>query len=295
MSLSLPKTRKNKELCKMTDYNKTITKAKNVKNNVEKNQKLGESSNWAYYFAKTILNVNKNVKQINIKKPKSFEGTYISRDIYKSSYVDMATRLVKYVEKNYQLPAYIKFVTKSGKEYQVNVSMYTYLFAKTLVAYNTSKKLPAKTNISSKVFVKESEPSNIVYKYFVEKTGKKFRYIDDLLEYVAEHFTYEFYFDDYKSNKQVIDSFAGNCTDLLQFLINMAEEMGYEWKVIHTECRQSGTGHVYAKFRKGGEWFVRDIACIADEGRFCVWCDVDEDRGYLLATNPSWFLTNLNR
>ena len=81
-------------------------------------------------------------------------------------------------------------------------------------------------------------------------------------------------------------------------LINIAEELDYEWKVIHTQCRQSGTGHVYGMFRKpnvnNGEWFIRDISCIADESRYCVWCEVP-DGGYKLAENPSWFLENLRR
>jgi hypothetical protein len=77
--------------------------------------------------------------------------------------------------------------------------------------------------------------------------------------------------------------------------VNMAKALGYEWEVIHTECRQSGTGHVYPRFRKGGEWFTRDVACIADESTYCVWCDVEDGRGYLLAKNPSWLLENLNR
>ena len=187
----------------MPDYQKTITKAKNVKNNVEKKQELGEATNWAYYFAKSILNLNKSIKQIKISKAESYNGTHISRDIFKSSYLDMANRLVNFVEKKYQLPKYIKFTTKSNKVFNIDVKMYNYLFAKVLVSYDKNKKLPDKVNISSKIFVKETEPSNVVYKYFVEKTGQKFKYIDDLLEFVINNFTYQFYFDDYKSNNKL--------------------------------------------------------------------------------------------
>ena len=97
---------------------------------------------------------------------------------------------------------------------------------------------------------------------------------------------------------EVIDSKSGNCTDLLQMLINMAEALGYEWKVYHVKCNQSGVGHVYGMFRKSnvnnGNWFIRDIACIADESRYCVWCEAGNG-GSLLATNPNWFLDNLRR
>ena len=76
----------------------------------------------------------------------------------------------------------------------------------------------------------------------------------------------------------------------------MAKALGYEWKVIHTQCKVSKTGHVYGMFRKKGSsnWFIRDIACIADESDYCVWCQVP-DKVYKLAENPSWFLENLNR
>ena len=77
-------------------------------------------------------------------------------------------------------------------------------------------------------------------------------------------------------------------------LINMAEALGYEWKVYHVRCNQSGTGHVYGMFKRDGDWFIRDIACIADESRYCVWCEAGNG-GSLIATNPSWFLSNLRR
>jgi hypothetical protein len=143
--------------------------------------------------------------------------------------------------------------------------------------------------------VKPTETGNAVFDYWVKKFGNTPKTIDDVCNYILKHFDYEYYFDDHKSNKQVIDSKAGNCTDLSQMLSNMAEALGYEWKCIHTQCRQSGTGHVYLKLRKGGNWFTRDVACIADESRYCIWCDVDNGGGNLIATNPSWWISNRNR
>jgi hypothetical protein len=155
--------------------------------------------------------------------------------------------------------------------------------------------MPNYVSITSKAFTKPVETGNTVYDYWVKKTGTKPKYIDDVCDYILKHFNYEFYFDDHKSNKEVIDTKAGNCTDLSQMLSNMAEALGYEWKCIHTQCRQSGTGHVYLKLRKGGNWFTRDVACIADESRYCVWCDIDNAKGYKLAENPSWWMANRNR
>jgi len=166
--------------------------------------------------------------------------------------------------------------------------MYVYLFAKVL-----ADSFPQPVNISSKVFVKPTESKGEIYNYFVKKTGITPKQLDDVCNWVKNKVTYQFYYDDQKTNKQVIDSKAGNCTDLLQFLTVMADALNYEWKVIHTQCRQSGVGHVYGQFKKKGtsEWFTRDIACIADESRYCVWCEVPNG-GNQLAINPAWFLAN---
>ena len=169
------------------------------------------------------------------------------------------------------------------------------MFAKILVSYHKNNKLPDTVNVNNKAFTKPTETKNEVYNHWVDKFGFKPKYIDDVCDYILKHFTYQFYFDDHKSNKEVINTKSGNCTDLSQMLSNMAEALGYEWKCIHTQCRQSGTGHVYLKLRKGGDWFVRDVACIADESRYCVWCDVDNGKGYKIAENPSWWMANRNR
>ena len=271
-------------------YNEIVEKAKNIKTNVEKDYKLGESSAWTYYICKEIIQRTKTVAKIGVGGATQSQGNDLSRQITQEHYLDMAKRLVKFVENNHKLPNYITY-----NKYKVRVSDYTYMFARILAYYDNKKKLPAYVNVNSKAFTKPTESSNEVFNYWVKKFGFTPKCIDDVCDYILKHFNYEFYFDDHKSNKQVIDSKAGNCTDLSQMLSNMAEALGYEWRCIHTKCRQSGTGHVYLKLRKGGEWFTRDVACIADESRYCVWCDVDNGGGNLISENPDWWKQNRNR
>lgn len=271
-------------------YAAILKAAKECKSNVEKNYKLGITAKWSYYFAKSIINPKKNIKKLSFNNASNPSGTNISRQIDKSDYVDMAKRLIKYVDKNKRLPNYVTY-----KSFKIRTRVYVYMFAKIVVYYNAHNQMPNYVSITSKAFTKPVETGNEVYDYWVKKIGTKPKSIDDVCDYILKHFNYEFYFDDHKSNKQVIDSKAGNCTDLSQMLSNMAEALGYEWKCIHTQCRQSGTGHVYLKLRKGGNWFTRDVACIADESRYCVWCDVDNEKGYKLAENPSWWMANRNR
>ena len=272
------------------EYKTIITKANECKTNVQKQYKCGVSYKWSYYFAKALI-THADVKKITIADAPKPSKTNISRQMSKSTYLSLAKTFVEFVEKKHRLPNYLAW-----KDYKISQRLYTYTFARCLVYYSKYGKYDDTINVNEKVFTKPVEYKNEVYKYFVHKTGKAFKTIDDLLAYVKAYFQYEKYFDDHKSNKQVIDSKAGNCTDLLQFLCNMAEEMGYSWKCIHVKCRSSGTGHVFGKFKHPkhteGNWITRDIACVANGGDIrCVWCR----DGILQAENPSWFLENILR
>lgn len=275
----------------MTEYKEIVNKAKTIKKNVEKDYEIKEHRKWSYYCAKSILKPNVAVKDIKIDNASASTGDDFSRQIVKKDYLDMANRLVKYVESHNKLPNY---VTVNNK--RMRVSDYTYMFARILAYYNDSKILPNYANVNSKAFTKPTEYPNKVYGLWVKYIKTKPKYLDDVCDYIKAHFNYQFYYDDQKSNEQVLKTKSGNCTDLLQALTNMADAMDYDWEVIHTKCKQSGTGHVYGRFKKKGtnNWFTRDIACIADESRYCVWCEVP-NKGTLLAKNPSWFLANRNR
>ena len=270
-------------------YVDILNAAKAIKYNVGKNYELGKSPKWSYYFAKCLIGGKKDVPDIKIANAKENTGNNLSRQVKRSVYLDMAKRFTEYVEKNHQLPNNIKCTTKLMK-----VSDYTYMFANILVTYSKTKSLPDKIDVNSKAFTKPYENKNTVFTDWVNTFKFTPKYIDDVCDYIMKYFTYLFYYDDKKSNAEVIKSKSGNCTDLLQMLCNMAEALGYEWKVYHVKCNQSGTGHVYGMFKRDGDWFIRDIACIADESRYCVWCEAGNG-GSLIATNPSWFLSNLRR
>ena len=268
-----------------------ISKARTCKKNVENLQKLGVSDTMAYYFSKTILGAKTEVKETNIKSPSNPSGDYLSRQIKKADYVSMAERLVDYVEEHNQMPNYISL----GK-IRIEHKLYTYLFASALVVSIDTGYLPKEVNVSSKLFTPKTETGNVVYDYACKKYGRKFNTLDETLAFVKAYFHYLKYFDDHKSNKEVTDSKSGNCTDLLQWLFNMAKAMGYECKCIHVKCRVSGTGHVFGQFKHkkhtGGKWISRDIAAVADGGSITkVWCA----DGIKLAEDPGWFMTNVNR
>lgn len=268
-------------------YKQVLNLAKSCQKNIKKEYKLGITNKWAYFFAKAILQPNKVYNQFYYPAPAKPIGDYLSRQIVKNDYLDCCKRLVKYVETNKRMPSYIKW-----KNFKINPNLFTEVLSRILIYYDEHKTLPKYANINSKVFKEETETGNVVYDYFTKKTGKKFKTIDDFLTYIQKNYHYEYYYDDHKSNKQVIDSKAGNCTDLLQMMCNYVEAMGYSWKCVHVKCRVSGAGHVFGKFKKQGDWFVRDIASVADGGSISsVWCR----DGIVLSENPQWWLNNLRR
>ena len=273
-------------------YKEIIKQATLLKNNVEKTQKMGMNSKWAYYFAKAIKKPNTSIKRISFEETSNPTGDYISRDVQKADYLDMAKRLINYVETNKKMPNYITY-----KGIKVLPRLVAYAFAKILVYYEThNKTAPKYVTISSKAYTKQTETKNEVYNYFAKKTGFKPQTLDDFLEYVAEHYEYEYYYDDKKSNKEVIDEEAGNCTDLLQLCKNITDELGYESQILHVLC-SGGDGHVRGRFRHDkytdGEWIYRDIACVASNGSItCNWCTSNYT---LLDTDPAWFNENLHR
>ena len=271
-------------------YSEIVKQAKAIKTNAEKEYKK-PNSKWAYYIAKAIIKPKTTIKKLSIESATKSTGDNFGRQITKNQYLDMAKRLIKYVESKKQIPNYITVTNKHMKG-----SDFTYMFARILVYYNTNGKLPAYANVNSKAFTKPTEYPNKVYGLWVKHIGTKPKCLDDVCDYVKAHFKYLFYNDDVRSNEEVLEDEAGNCTDLLQMLCNMANAMDYDWEVYHVRCNVSGVGHVYGRFKKKGtsSWFTRDIACIADESRYCVWCEAGNG-GTLWAKNPSWFLANLNR
>ena len=271
-------------------YSEIVKQAKAIKTNAEKEYKK-PNSKWAYYIAKAINKPKTTIKKLSIESATKSTGDNFGRQITKNQYLDMAKRLIKYVESKKQIPNYITVTNKHMKG-----SDFTYMFARILVYYNTNGKLPAYANVNSKAFTKPTEYPNKVYGLWVKHIGTKPKCLDDVCDYVKAHFKYLFYNDDVRSNEEVLEDEAGNCTDLLQMLCNMANAMDYDWEVYHVRCNVSGVGHVYGRFKKKGtsSWFTRDIACIADESRYCVWCEAGNG-GTLRAKNPSWFLANLYR
>ena len=277
---------------------KEISKvAETCYNNTKKEYRNGINSKWSYYIAKAIL-THTDVKKIGVHDaPNPYKDGHISRTIKKNDYIQLIKDYVQFVETKGRLP---NFVLING--IKVRLKLWTAFVSYILYKYNKNDKLPSYQNINSKIYIKPTETGNVVYDYFTKKTHKKPKTIDEVLTYMQGK-GYGGYYDDKLSNKQVIDGLINtdddldaNCVDSLQMLMNMATAMGYESKCIHVQCRTSGTGHVFGKFRHPiyteNTWIIRDPASVLTGNDIrSVWCS----DGYILAENPDWFLENLNR
>lgn len=280
-------------------YETILKKARECKKNVEKNQKLGINSKWGYFFAKAILTPHKTIKSFDFKEAPNPNGHHISNQISKKDYLDCCKRIVAFVEKHKKMP---NFVIWKSKNLKIRERTYIYNLAKILVWYADHKNtLPAMNNINTKIWVKPKEYPEEIYDYFVKRLGKFNNTIDGALELIDGN-GYAGYSDDYYSNKTSIDRMADydgiNCTDSCHVFYNILKhliKLGKYKKVqcIHVGCRYSGTGHVRLRIQlNDGDWIYRDPASVLDgNGITSNWC-MD---GEYWATDPSWFMENLNR
>lgn len=278
--------------------------ANQVVSNVNKNKKVPTISGWSWaqyglLLAQSVVNPGKSLTKTaksNVGYAPKPSGTNISRTIYKKDYVKLAQYVIDFVKKNKRLPNYIQW-----NNYKIRCKLYIYCFAKIVKFYDDHGALPNYCNFNSKDFSTEATGStNEFFNYFVKVFGKVST-IDGALEKVKDR-GYGYYYDDKYGNKEAVDrikkGWGINCTDSCQLFWHIAKELGYDVQCLHVRC-SGGDGHVRLKLRhkkySDNEWFYRDPAAVLDANGRAVsynWCT----SGYtLLATNPNWFLANLNR
>ena len=258
----------------------------------------GKSYNYGTFtqiIVATIVNTNAKHTGKTYANAPAPTGDKIDTTISKSDYIKLAREISQFYNTNKRTPNYVVY---KGKK--IKPQLFSYCFAKAIVFYLKNKRLPNSISFKSTVFKsKVNSPTikpNDTWNYFVQKTGFKGTTIDEVLAWVKKHGKYQYYFDGHKTNKEVTNCKCGNCTDWLQWLINIAEALGYEWKCLHVKCKVSGTGHVRGQFKHskhtGDQWINRDPASVADGGSITsIWCS----NGTLLATNPSWFMETLRK
>ena len=277
-------------------YNEIVKQARVCYKNVEKDQKTGMSSNWAYYFAKALLNPKKDVTVIKIARADKPTQSYISTTLNKSQYLRLAKDFTKQVETKNKLPNYTAY-----KNYKLYAHILTIFFARCLISYEKYGGYRDEKTLTKKWFEKPVETTNEVYNYFVKVFGKFDNTIDGALSKIDGR-GYDGYSDDRYSNKTSIDRMKSgsgiNCTDSCHVFYNIMKQLialGKYKKVecLHVRC-SSGVGHVRLRITMNdGTRILRDPASVLDgNGITSNWCTSNYE---LWAIDPSWFLENLNK
>lgn len=125
-----------------------IQEASEIKKFTEKNKKLPKyatingsefsPSQYSYVLAKQISKMSlPTVSKITVKEPSNPNGANVDVKIMKNDYIDMAQRVVSYIETHNQAPNYASFQNKN-----VRFELYTYCFAKILAYYKETNRLP---------------------------------------------------------------------------------------------------------------------------------------------------------
>lgn len=138
-------------------------KSKELYDNIRKKGKNGQSSKWAYYYCKCILNEKKNVKRVTQADAKNVTGQSVNITLTKKEYTDKMKKYCKWVEDHQSLPNYITIKNKKVKPKIWNAYV-GYLFK---VYYETGK-LPASQPIKSNIY-NTSSSSTSLHNYLTNK------------------------------------------------------------------------------------------------------------------------------
>ena len=244
-----------------------------------------------------VVATNKGtVSVIRVGGASSPNGDRCNREVNKTTYQDMCKRLNQYITQNGKLPNY---VTIDGKQ-KCSIILFMLQLSKIISYMKDNGSYPSKILINSNDLVKpQPKPVNEIFDYFIKVFGNVTS-IDGALAKIQGR-GYGFYYDNKLTNKQVIDGLKSsdgekpNCTDVSQMMWHVGKGLNYEVRAIHVMCR-SGVGHVRLQFKHpvntGGNWINRDPACVIDGGEVsAIWCS----NGTYLATNPEWFMEDLNK
>lgn len=277
-----------------------ITKNKNVPASVKVDNVKYNYGKLISIFADAIVNNKAKVTNKTINNAPAPTGDKINTDIKKENYITICKTTNSFINKESRAPNYALF-----KNTKIHPLILVDAFSRIILFSNKNNRLPNTCKFNSGIIKKNTaspiQSNDSVFKYFVKVFGAV-KTIDEALGKVKDR-GYGHYFDDFLSNIQTIDNLKNggqkpNCTDACHVFWHIAKALGYDVIVEHVRCKSSGEGHVRLKLRHakhtGGNWIRRDPACVVSaNGKALteIWCS----NGTLLATNPSWFMVNVNR
>lgn len=250
-------------------------------------------------LANTVVNTDSKYTKKQYGDAPAPAGDTINTVLSKTDYIRIAREITAFYHANKRCP---NFVVHQNKK--IRPKLFSYCFSKIINFYISNKRLPSTCKFDSNVFMTKQAPSKAGYSdddvanYFMKQFGKVST-IDEALTKVNNR-GYAYYYDDVYNNKNAIDRMKQgkgvNCTDSCQVFWHIAKALGYDVKCLHVQCSTGGHVRLQLKHSKhtGGNWINRDPACVlSNNGKpiTAIWCP----NAPLNATNPKWFIDNVNR
>ena len=138
-------------------------KSKELYDNIRKKGKNGQSSKWAYYYCKCILNKKKNVKGVTQADAKNVTGQSVNITLTKKEHTDKMKKYCKWAEDHQSLPNYVII-----KDKKVNPKIWNAYVGYLFKVYYETGKLPASRPIKSNIYNTSSSGTSL-HNYLTNK------------------------------------------------------------------------------------------------------------------------------
>ena len=210
-----------------------------------------------YLMTKAIVQINAGnfdpITLIDMDDP-SNSGDLIDGNLTKEQYLDVASRVYKFIESNGVVPAYA-----SSTLGRIAYSELVDASSRILDYYAENFDLPSSVHI-----IYQSQPSKSIAelsKSLIAGLSTDRAKATALYNYVRDEIAYEFYYDTQKGAEGTLIAGSGNCCDQAQLLVAMARSVGLTVRFDTGYCHfSSGSwyGHVWTQFLIDGVWINAD-------------------------------------
>ena len=211
-----------------------------------------------YLMSKAIVQINASnfnqIKMIDLGGPGSPSGDVIDGDLTKAQYLDVASRVAKFVETNKLIPNYAS--STLGK---ISYASLVDSFSRILNYYGDHGAMPTSVHVKS-ISPSSKSIADLSKSLIAGLTSTRDKAVA-LYNYVRDYITYEFYYDTQKGAEGTLTSGSANCCDQAQLLVAMARSVNLTVRFATGYCTfSSGSsyGHVWAQFLIDGTWINAD-------------------------------------
>ena len=257
------------------NWKSIVTLATEVKTYVEKNKKLPSKAGgltetqYMYILAKAVKFPHNSIVMLNIKEAPNPNGDSISKTLTRNEFTGIANDVNKFISKNQRLPNYVSYQNK-----KINIDLVTYCFSKIVNFYGKNNRLPNTCQFNSSVFSKSSKTSTkystkggAVCKKLASICKMNINDYKDVYKAMSK-FTYDYYYNDVKTQSKTLADKKGNCTDLNQVERAALLELYSKDKVQIVrglvKCNDGKNyGHVWCRIKVSGKWVNIDASAAA--------------------------------